>query len=130
MTVEQAQRLLAEHGSLSAAANAAGMSRPCFTRWIRKAPSAKEPKVQPEASGFGKAFDLTKLRTATKKPVESVKSKLYQLPRGKGYPLADAAREWGVNQDTLRRHAKDIGAFLYAEVAPEQWVEVVTYPQH
>jgi hypothetical protein len=82
----------------------------------------------PAAASPGKAVDLTKVRTASKKPLESVKSKLYQLPRGKGFPLADAAREWGVSAETLRRHAKDVGAFVYAEVAPEQWVEVVKHP--
>jgi len=73
-------------------------------------------------------IDLTNRNTANKKPQDSVKSKFYTLAKGKAYPIENAERAWQVTRNTLRRHARELNALLFVEVAPEDWKECVIYP--
>jgi hypothetical protein len=75
-------------------------------------------------------FCLNTHRTNTTKPAGSAaRALLHKLPKGKGFPLAEVADEAMVSPETLKKHAKKLGAFLYVEVSPEEWVECVKNPE-
>jgi len=95
----------------------------------RAAVATRVPVETPTSDTHPGMIILGNRRTSAKKPAQSVKSKLYELPKGRGFPIHEAAREWGVGVETLRRHARDVDAVCFVEATPENWVEVVTYPK-
>jgi len=76
-----------------------------------------------------KGLEIGGLRMARKKPADSIKSRLYTLEQGKGYPIDEAAREWGVGVETLRKHAREVDAVMYVELTPENWIQMLVYPR-
>jgi hypothetical protein len=44
------------------------------------------------------------------------------------FSLRDAASEWGISEDTLRKHARDADCFRYVETAAETWEPCIMHP--
>jgi len=140
------RKAMAMHDNVARhAAQELGMSQTTFRRHMLKLGLKAEGQVRPSrpagktlaevfagedapAADMPRGIDLTNRRVVDKKPPVTVKAKLYALKRGKGYPIGDAARDWGVSVETLRRHARDVDAVCFVEASPEEWIEVVTYP--
>jgi hypothetical protein len=87
-----------------------------------------QSKAQKASTGLS-GISLNQVRSTTTKPQETCRARFFELEAGKAYVLTDAAREWGVATDTLRKHAKDMGAFLYVEVSPENWQPAIIRPK-
>jgi hypothetical protein len=64
-----------------------------------------------------------------RKPAESASKFIRKLAHGRGFDVRELSREWGIGEDTVRRHAKDMGCLKYVEVEPDEWVPVVMNPE-
>ena len=64
-----------------------------------------------------------------RKPAESASKFIRKLTLGRGFDIRELSREWGIGEDTVRRHAKDMGCLKYVEVEPDEWVPVVMNPE-
>ena len=72
---------------------------------------------------------LSKLRVLPRRPAESAAKYIKRLPLGRGFDVRKLAQEWGMGEDTIRRHAKDLGCLKYVETEPDEWVPVVMNPE-
>jgi hypothetical protein len=72
---------------------------------------------------------LNKLRVLPRRPAESAAKYIKRLPLGRGFDVRKLAQEWGMGEDTIRRHAKDLGCLKYVEVEPDEWVPVIMNPE-
>jgi hypothetical protein len=72
---------------------------------------------------------LSKLRVLPRRPAESAAKYIKRLPLGRGFDVRKLAQEWGMGEDTIRRHAKDLGCLKYVEVEPDEWVPVIMNPE-
>jgi predicted transcriptional regulator len=64
-----------------------------------------------------------------RKPAESASKFIRKLAPGRGFDIRELSKEWGIGEDTVRRHAKDMGCLKYVEVEPDEWVPVVMNPE-
>lgn len=133
------EALMEKHGgSMAAASREVGMPASTFTRHVKKLGLYKTSSTMAVLDAAGDeetciprgGMDLSKVQTRDKKPADSVRRKLYTLPQGQGFPLDSVAEEWGVSPETLRRHAKRVGAWQWADpTGNENWIEIVMYPR-
>jgi len=90
-------------------------------------PNAKASKQsQPSAKG---GISLRGVNVSSNRPTDTVRPKLYQLPKGHGFPIDELSRNWGVSVDTLKKHARPLNCVQYVEVDPGQWVQCVIHPE-
>ena len=133
-TNEQIQESLKKYVTKKKAAEALGVNVTSFNRWVKNGVPTGDKLARrvregaTERGGLG-GFSLKGLRTASKKPQNSTRALLYTLDKDKGYVVDDLCREWCVQPETLIKHAKSVGAFVYAEISRENWVPVITYPK-
>jgi DNA-binding CsgD family transcriptional regulator len=71
--------------------------------------------------------ELTGLRVLPRKPADSAAGYIKRLPTGRGYEPRVLAAEWGISEETIRRHAKDLKCLKFVEVNDE-WVPMVMHP--
>lgn len=83
-----------------------------------------------ESPSASSAFSigLAGVRVAMKKPNEGMKAKIFQLKRGRGFPVDALAAEWFASPDTIITHARRLDALRYVEVNPGEWVQCVMHP--
>jgi len=72
---------------------------------------------------------LSKLRVLPRRPAESAAKYIKRLPVGRGFDVRKLSQEWGMGEETIRRHAKDLSCLKYVEVEPDEWVPVVMNPE-
>lgn len=90
--------------------------------------SVRETMTVAPVSGDLSGLDLRGLKVLPRKPAESASTFIRKLPLGKGYPVKTLTSEWGIGEDTIRRHAKDMGCLKYVEVETDEWIPVVMNP--
>lgn len=71
--------------------------------------------------------ELRGLRVLPRKPADSAAGFIKRLPQGRGFEPRVLAAEWGMSEDTIRRHAKDLKCLKFVEVNDE-WVPMVMHP--
>jgi hypothetical protein len=86
-------------------------------------PSQPEPTIQ-VAGGVS----LSSKRVLPRKPPESAAKFIKRLPKGRGFSPVELAQQWGMAEETIRRHAKDMGCFKYVEVSEDDWVGMIMHP--
>ena len=99
-----------------------------YNKWAAEELGVAAVVAKKPSTGLS-GISLNQVRSTTTKPQETCRARFFELEAGKAYVLTDAAREWGVATDTLRKHAKDMGAFLYVEVSPENWQPAIIRPK-
>jgi hypothetical protein len=72
---------------------------------------------------------LSNLRVLPRRPAESAAKYIKRLPLGRGFDVRKLSQEWGMGEDTIRRHAKDLGCLKYVETEPDEWVPVIMNPE-
>ncbi len=85
---------------------------------------APEPK-----QSLSGGFSLASRRVLSRRPAESAAKFIKRLPNGKGYPPRDLATQWGMSEETIRRHARDMGCIKFVEVSEDEWVPLVMNPE-
>ena len=84
--------------------------------------------ISPTPDTMG-GVDLKGRKVLPRKPAESASNFIRKLPLGKGYPIKTLTSEWGIGEETIRRHAKDMGCLKYVEVETDEWIPVVMNPE-
>lgn len=129
MTKKQAEDALAKYGSQRRAAAALHVRR----QTIREAmlgdddvapTDATRQEAQPSIGIL-----LSNARMSDHKPADTVKRLLYQLKKGRGFPLDKLAGEWNISIDKVRREARRFDCMKYVEVEPGNWVLCVLHPE-
>ena len=72
---------------------------------------------------------LRNLRVLPRKPADSASVHIRRLPKGKGFEPKVLAHEWGMSEETIRKHAKDMKCLKYVETSPDEWVSMVMSPE-
>lgn len=72
---------------------------------------------------------LNKLRVLPRRPAESAAKYIKRLALGRGFDIRKLSQEWGMGEETIRRHAKDLGCLKYVEIEPDEWIPVVMNPE-
>ena len=79
----------------------------------------------PASSGVA----LRGLKVLPRKPAESASKFIRKLTLGRGFDIRELSKEWGIGEDTIRRHAKDMSCLKYVEIEPDEWIPVVMNPE-
>jgi hypothetical protein len=87
-----------------------------------------EPNPEPKQSLSG-GFSLASRRVLSRRPAESAAKFIKRLPNGKGYPPRDLAAQWGMSEETIRRHARDLGCLKFVEIAEDDWQPLIMNPE-
>lgn len=90
---------------------------------IPKAESAESEHVA--VSGIS----LTNKRVLSRKPAESAAKFIKKLTRGKAFYPRDLASGWGMSEETIRRHARELGCMKCVEVAEDEWEWMIMHPE-
>jgi hypothetical protein len=88
-------------------------------------PSATAPNEPLGISGVS----LTSRRVLSRRPAESAAKYIKRLPNNKGFSASDLAREWGMSEETIRKHARDMGCLKFVEVSEDDWKPLVMSPE-
>jgi hypothetical protein len=89
--------------------------------------AAKQAEGKPDTTLRGFVVGET-TRCAAKRPATTVRARFYTLKKGIAYEITDAAREWVMSEETIRRHAMDADCFRYIEKTNEHWVPCILHP--
>ena len=90
----------------------------------RATPARASEKPTPPVSG---GVELKGLRVLPRKPADSAAGFIKRLPLGRGFEPRVLAAEWGMSEDTIRRHAKELKCLKFVEVNDE-WLPMVMHP--
>lgn len=88
------------------------------------APAAASAELS-HASGF----KLSNLRVLSRKPAESAAKFIKRLPKGRGFCPKDLSQEWGMSEDTIKRHAKDMNCLKFVEILEDEWKSLIMSPE-
>lgn len=91
---------------------------------LRNRPPVKPAEPAPASGGVA----LGKLRVLPRKPAESAAVHIRKLPTGRGFEPRQLAEQWGMSEDTVRRHAKDLKCLKFVEVSQDEWVALIMNP--
>lgn len=80
------------------------------------------------STGTG-GVNLRGLKVLPRKPAESASKFIRRLAPGRGFEIKDLSKEWGIGEDTIRRHAKDMGCLKYVEIEQDEWISVIMNPE-
>ena len=86
-------------------------------------------KPAPAATPLSGGITHSGLRVLPRRPAESAAVHIKRLPTGRGFEPRVLAQEWGMSEDTIRRHAKDLKCLKYVEVSSDEWVPMVMSPE-
>ena len=81
-----------------------------------------------ESAGLS-GVSLTQKRVLARRPAESAAKYIKRLPNNKGFHPSDLAREWGMSEETIRKHARDMGCIKFVEVSEDEWKPLIMAPE-
>ena len=93
---------------------------------VAKVRAGLTTQPSPDVSG---GIVLSHLRVLPRKPADSASKFIKRLPTGRGFEIKNLVSEWGIGEDTIRRHAKDMGCLKYVEVSDDEWLAVIMNPE-
>lgn len=91
------------------------------------AAARKKPRAVAPASVASDGVDLRGCKVLPRKPADSAAGFIKRLPVGRGFEPHVLAAEWGMSEDTIRRHAKDLKCLKFVEVE-DNWIPMVMHP--
>lgn len=95
---------------------------------IRVSEVEKLRTESPAPVSTSKGTKLTGLRVLPRKPADSAAMLIKQLPSNEGFEIPVLAHSWGISEETIRRHAKDLKCHRYVEINGE-WIPMVMNPE-
>jgi hypothetical protein len=72
---------------------------------------------------------LGRCRVLSRKPSDSASKFIKRLPTGRGFDVRTLSKDWGMSEDTIKRHAKDLGCFKFVEVSDDEWIPMIMNPE-
>lgn len=84
----------------------------------------------PDSNGkkMSGGFRVGEKRVLDSKPAASTRRHIMALPRGQYFPANELAYSLGVTEETLRKHARALGALKYVEHSDGNWIQSVMHP--
>lgn len=76
-----------------------------------------------------KGVALKDLRVLSRRPADSAARHIKMLPHGRGFSPKELSDLWVLSEDTIRRHAKDLGALRWVEIEEDRWEQMVMHPE-
>jgi hypothetical protein len=99
---------------------------------LRHVSAAEVAHVRAMASDTGEAkisgVSLGNRRVLSRRPAESAAKFIKRLPNGRGFHPRDLAQSWGMSEETIRRHARDLGCLKFVEVSEDEWHPLIMSP--
>lgn len=77
----------------------------------------------------GSGIALRGRNVLSRRPVESAAKFIKRLPKGRGFTLAELSKNWGMSEETIRKHARDMGCLKFVEVSEDEWQALVLNPE-
>jgi hypothetical protein len=74
-------------------------------------------------------FSLRGARVLSRRPFESAAKFIKRLPNGRGFDVPSLSKEWGMGEETIRKHARDMGCLKYVEISEDEWMPLVMNPE-
>ena len=68
-------------------------------------------------------------RVLSRRPAESAAKYIKRLPKGRGYDPKELSHDWGMSEETIRRHARDLNCLKFVEVSEDEWKPLVMNPE-
>ena len=81
------------------------------------------------AASVGSGIPLRGMRVLARRPAESAAKHIKRLPKGRGFDPKALSHEWGMSEETIRRHARDLNCLKYVEVEEDEWAPLVMNPE-
>jgi hypothetical protein len=94
---------------------------------IRRVRGSSDSPTSADTSTSGEGLDLRGLKVMQRKPAESASSFIKKLPLDKGFELHVLSAKWGIGEDTIRRHAKNLKCLMFVDVGAD-WIPMVLNP--
>lgn len=96
---------------------------------VREVRLGHTPAPVAETTPVAGGVPLRNLRVLPRKPAENAATHIRRLPKGKGFEPKVLSHEWGMSEETIRKHAKDLRCLKYVETSPDEWVSMVMSPE-
>ena len=96
---------------------------------VRDALATGEAPKQVVAQPTSGAYNLRGKRVVSRRPAESAAKYIKRLPTGQGFDPQKLSQEWGMGEETIRKHARDMGCLKYVEISEDEWVALVMNPE-
>jgi hypothetical protein len=88
-------------------------------------PTPTPATVQPT----GGSYNLQGKRVLPRRPAESATKYIKRLANGRGFDPKKLSQEWGMSEETIRKHAREMGCLKYVEVSEDDWVALIMNPE-
>lgn len=92
-------------------------------------PHASPTSSTSEEASIAGGIVLGRCRVLSRKPSDSASKFIKRLPTGRGFDVRTLSKEWGMSEDSIKRHAKDLGCFKFVEVSDDEWIPMVMNPE-
>lgn len=76
-----------------------------------------------------KGIPLQSKRVISHRPVETASKFIKRLAKGRGFIPKDLAVEWGMSEETIKKHAREMGCMKYVEVEEDEWQPMIMHPE-
>lgn len=117
------------HSNCEIARNFKGL-RSADVQAIRETMSNADPTqaVEDPAPFKVAGISLANRSVLSRRPAESAAKYIRKLPNGKAYAPSDLSKAWGMSEETIRKHARDLGCLKFVEVEPDEWKPMIMNP--
>ena len=82
-----------------------------------------------DSKGSLQGISLSSKRVLARRPAESAAKYIKRLPRNKGFTPRDLSHQWGMSEETIKRHARDLGCLKFVELTEDEWQSLVMSPE-
>ena len=90
----------------------------------------QEPSAEKEpTTALTGGILLSHKRVLPRRPAESAAKFIRRLAKGRGFCPKALSQEWGMSEETIKRHAKELSCLKYVETSPDEWVQLIMSPE-
>jgi hypothetical protein len=102
------------------------MNSVCSAAEVQKVRERLNPETPAAVTG---GIALKSLRVLSRRPAESAAKHIKRLPKGRGFDPKTLSSEWGMSEETIKAHARNLGCLKYVEIAEDEWTQLVMNPE-
>lgn len=88
-----------------------------------------QPQEDDQCSFKVSGISLLNRSVLSRRPAESAAKYIRKLPSQKAYSPADLAKAWGMREETIRKHARELGCLKFVEVEADEWKPMIMNPE-
>lgn len=72
---------------------------------------------------------IGRMRVQTRRPAESAAKFIKRLPLGRGFCPKELAKLWGMSEESIKRHARDLQCIKFVEISEDEWKPMIMNPE-